>query len=69
MADNGAAQKAELGMYLIEEDEVETKPENLEDKDTLLDPDIQNRAKKHFTEDAWLLVLNTLKMLKGEKAC
>ncbi|CAG2201021.1 unnamed protein product [Mytilus edulis] len=65
MADSDAVLRAESGMFLIEEEEVETKPEQLISyTDVLLCPETQTAAEPYFSTDAWLLVLNTLKVLE-----
>ncbi|XP_052072959.1 uncharacterized protein LOC127711043 isoform X4 [Mytilus californianus] len=65
MADSDAVLRAESGMSLIEEEEVETKPEQLISyTDVLLCPETQTAAEPYFSTDAWQLVLNTLKVLE-----
>lgn len=69
IADNTAAKLAELRRTKIEEDEVETMPEKLvNDIHLLLDRQVQNAAKEFFSEDAWLLVTNTLNVLQDKVA-
>ena len=51
---------------VIEENEVSVKPEELEEsKALLLNKGVQDCVKPFFTNDAWLAVENTLKMLAG----
>ncbi|XP_076080818.1 uncharacterized protein LOC143051776 isoform X3 [Mytilus galloprovincialis] len=65
MADLDAVIRAQSGLFVIEEEEVETKPENLlSHTDILLCPETQTSAKTYFSKDAWQLVLNTLKVLE-----
>ncbi|XP_052094054.1 uncharacterized protein LOC127730048 isoform X5 [Mytilus californianus] len=65
MADSDAVLRAESGMSLIEEEEVETKPEQFFSyTDVLLCPETQTAAEPYFSTDAWQLVLNTLKVLE-----
>ncbi|XP_063419285.1 uncharacterized protein LOC134702120 isoform X2 [Mytilus trossulus] len=65
MADSDAVLRAESGMSLIEEEEVEAKPEQLISyTDVLLCPETQTAAEPYFSTDAWQLVLNTLKVLE-----
>ncbi|CAC5405066.1 unnamed protein product [Mytilus coruscus] len=69
MADSDAVLRAESGMSLIEEEEVETKPEQLISyTDVLLCPETQTAAEPYFSTDAWQLVLNTLKVLEGNQS-
>jgi hypothetical protein len=69
MADSDAVLRAESGMSLIEEEEVEAKPEQLISyTDVLLCPETQTAAEPYFSTDAWQLVLNTLKVLEGNQS-
>lgn len=64
MADAAAVCRAERNFCLIEEDEVETKPESLMDwTSVLLNQNIQAAAKPFFSEDAWNCVQSTLTVL------
>ena len=69
LADSAAAVRAENGRGFIDEEEIETMPENLNNVECLLDRNIQSAAKKFFTDDAWLHVMNTLKMVEGINYC
>lgn len=51
----------------IDEEHVTVDPEELEQRRHLvLDEDVQCQAKQFFTEDAWLGIMNTLKMLAAD---
>jgi hypothetical protein len=51
----------------IDEEHVTVDPEELKQKQSfVLDEDVQSQAKKFFTEDAWLGVMNTLKALAAD---
>ena len=54
------------GASKIEEEEVESKPENIiAEREILLDTLVQKAAKQYFTDDAWTLVVNVLTTLQG----
>ncbi|CAC5412059.1 unnamed protein product [Mytilus coruscus] len=60
IADLDAVRRLQSGLFVIEEEEVETKLENLlSHADILLCPETQTSAKMYFSKDAWQLVLNT----------
>jgi hypothetical protein len=51
----------------IDEEHVTVDPEELNQKRSfVLDEDVQSQAKKFFTEDAWLGVMNTLRALTAD---
>ena len=68
MAGENLANRAVNQLITIEEDEVELKPEALLTYSSiLLDTEVQELSKRHFSSDAWLSVTSTLKALEGSE--
>ena len=66
MVDTKVWQRAISGNGLIEGTEVESKPETLKDcAHFLLIPTLQEAAKNYFTEDAWLMIEDTLRVVQS----
>lgn len=66
LADKDVVNRARNGWGLIEEDEVETIPEKLLPyKHIVLKSGLQNMVKCFFTDDGWMVAMNTIMMLEG----
>lgn len=65
--DDNVAVRAISGKGLIEEDEVEQRPEKIRAASCMKDLMLQDTAKEYFTDDAWLAAETVFDLLPGMK--